>query len=81
VTEKTPDGGETLKVTITTSGTGGKRMQADRCRNPYCASRMVRRPNADGPKHCQMVRSILADGPATLRARNDRVPSNHDDQR
>jgi hypothetical protein len=41
VTEKTPDGGETLKVTITTSGTGGKRMQADRCRNPYCASRMV----------------------------------------
>jgi hypothetical protein len=24
VAEKTPDGGETLKVTITTSGTGGK---------------------------------------------------------
>jgi hypothetical protein len=25
VAKKTPDGGETLKVTITTSGTGGKR--------------------------------------------------------
>jgi hypothetical protein len=34
VAEKTPDGGETLKVTITTSGTGGKRRQGDRRGNP-----------------------------------------------
>jgi hypothetical protein len=68
VAEKTPDGGEAVKVTITTSGTGGKRRQGDRCENPYCASRTVRRPDADGPKHCRTVQSILADGPATLRA-------------
>jgi hypothetical protein len=36
VAEKTPDGGETLKVTITTSGTGGKRIP--RSRSPCCAS-------------------------------------------
>jgi hypothetical protein len=34
VAEKTPDGGETLKVTITASGTGGKHRQGDRCENP-----------------------------------------------
>jgi hypothetical protein len=67
VTEKTPDRGETLKVTITTFGTGGKHIQRNRRGNPYCASRTVR--------------SIPADGPATLRTHNDRVPSNHDDQR
>jgi hypothetical protein len=49
VAEKTPDGGETLKVTITTSGTGGKRRQGDMHENPYYASRTVRCPNTDGP--------------------------------
>jgi hypothetical protein len=34
VAEKTPDGGETLKVTITASGTGGKHRQGDRRGNP-----------------------------------------------
>jgi hypothetical protein len=81
VAEKTPDGGETLKVAITTPSTGDKRRQRDRCGNPYGASRTVRRTGADGPKHRRTVRSIPADGPATLRTRNDHVPSNHDDQR
>jgi hypothetical protein len=50
VAEKTPDGGETLKVTITVSGIGGKHRQGDRRGNPCCASRTVRHPDADGPK-------------------------------
>jgi hypothetical protein len=50
VAEKTPDGGETLKVTITTFGTGGKHIQGDRHGNPCCASQMVWHPDADGPK-------------------------------
>jgi hypothetical protein len=67
VAEKTPDGGETLKVTIIASGTGGKHRQGDRRKNPFCASRMVRR--------------LLTDGLATLRTRNNHVHSNRDDQR
>jgi hypothetical protein len=58
VAEKTPDGGETLKVTITTSGTGGQAQTRGQVREP-------------------VVR--ITDGPATLRAHNDRVPSNRDD--
>jgi hypothetical protein len=49
VAEKTPDGGETLKVTITNSGTGGKHRQGDMRENPYYASWTVRYPGADGP--------------------------------
>jgi hypothetical protein len=48
VAEKTPDVGETLKVTITTSNARGKRRQVARRRNLFCASRTVRRPGADG---------------------------------
>jgi hypothetical protein len=81
VAEKTPDGGETLKVTITTSGTGGKCRPRGRSRSPCCASRTVRLTVADGPGPRWMVRRIPADGPVILKTRNDRVPSNHDDQR
>jgi hypothetical protein len=81
VTEKTSDGGETLKVTITASGTGGKHRQGDRHGNPCCASRTVRHPDADGPKLLRTVRRLLADSPATLRTHNNHVHSNHDDQR
>jgi hypothetical protein len=81
VAEKTPDGGETLKVTITASGTGGKHRQGDRCGNPCCASRTVHRPDADGLKFLRTVRRLRADGPATLRTRNNRAHPNHDDQR
>jgi hypothetical protein len=79
VAEKTPDGGETLKVTITTSSAGGKRRP--RSRSPCCASRMVRRTGADGPGPHRMVQRIPADGPIILKTHNDHVPSNHDDQR
>jgi hypothetical protein len=41
VAEKTPDGGETLKVTITTPALGGKRRPRGRSRSPCCASRTV----------------------------------------
>jgi hypothetical protein len=81
VAEKTPDGGETLKVTITASGTGGKHRQGDRRKNPFCASWTVRHPDTDGLKLLRTVRRPLADGPATLRTHNDHVHSNHDDQR
>jgi hypothetical protein len=48
VAEKTPDGGETLKVTITTSGIVGKRRQGDMCENQNYASWTVRCPGTDG---------------------------------
>jgi hypothetical protein len=81
VAGKTPDGGETLKVTITASSTGGKRRQGDRCRNPCCVSRAVRHVGADGPGPHRTVRRAPADGPAVLRIHNVHVLSNHDDQR
>jgi hypothetical protein len=80
VAEKTPDGGETLKVTITTSGTRDKHRQGGRHENPCCASRTVWHPDADGPKLLRIVQNIPADGPATLRTRNDHVYLDHDDQ-
>jgi hypothetical protein len=79
VAEKTPDGGETLKVTITTFGTGGK--YGPRSRNPCCASRTVRHTSADSPGPHRTVQIIPANGPALLKTHNDHVPSNHDDQR
>jgi hypothetical protein len=79
VAEKTPDGGETLKVTITASSTGGKRRQGDRCRNPCCASQTVRHIGADGPVPRRTVRRTPADSPAVLKTHNGHVLSNHDD--
>jgi hypothetical protein len=81
VAEETLDGQETLKVTITTSSAGGKRRPRGRSRSPCCASQMVQRTDADGPGPYRTVRRIPADGPIILKTRNDRVPSNHDDQR
>jgi hypothetical protein len=81
VAEKTPDGGETLKVTITASGTGGKRRQGDSCGNLCCASRTVRHPDADGPTLLRTVQRTPADGPAMLRTRSGHVPSSHNDQK
>jgi hypothetical protein len=72
VAEKTPDGRETLKVTITTSGTGGQAQTKDK-------EPVLRIP--DGPGTRRTVRRIPADGPALLKTRNGHVPSNHDDQR
>jgi hypothetical protein len=56
VAEKTPDGGETLKVTITTSSAGGKRRPRGRSRSTCRASRTVRRTGADGPGPRRTVR-------------------------
>jgi hypothetical protein len=81
VAEKTPDGGETLKVTITSPGAGGQAQTKDRSRSSCCASRMVRRTGADSPGPRQTVRRIPADSPVILKTCNDLVPSNHDDQR
>jgi hypothetical protein len=72
VAEKTPDGGETLKVTITTPGAGGQARMKEQ-------EPMLRIP--DGPGSRWTVRRILADGSSILKTRNGHVPSNHDDQR
>jgi hypothetical protein len=79
VAETTPDGGETLKVTIMAYGAGGKHVL--RSRNPCCAPQTVRHTGADvlGPR--QTVRRTPADGPAVLKTHNGHVLSNHDDQR
>jgi hypothetical protein len=61
-------------VTITTSNAGGQAQTGGQAREPVLRT-------ADGPEHHRTVRGISADGPATLRRHNDRVPSNCDDQR
>jgi hypothetical protein len=71
VGEKTPDGGETLKVTITTSSTGGKCRPRGRSRSPCCASRTVRRTGADGLRPRWTVRRIPADGPENSSGQSD----------
>jgi CheY-like chemotaxis protein len=81
VAEKTPDGGETLKVTITTSGTEGQAQTRGQAREPVLRITDSLHPDADGPKLLRTVRNIPADGPASLRTRNDHVHSNHDDLR
>ena len=43
VAKKFPNGGETLKVTITTSNTGGRRKEGTRRVHLFCASRTVQR--------------------------------------
>ena len=81
VAKKTPNGGETLKVTITTSNAGGRRKQGTRCVHLFCASWTVRRTDADGLGHRRTVQIIPVDSPATPRNHDDHVPSNHDDQK
>jgi hypothetical protein len=50
VAKKTPDGGETLKVTITTSNPGGgKCKQVAERGSLLCASRTVRRLGTNDP--------------------------------
>jgi hypothetical protein len=74
VAEKTPDGGETLKVTITTSNTRGHAQAGSQARAPILRI-------SDGPGHHRTVRIIPADGPATPWNHDDHVPSNHDDHK
>jgi hypothetical protein len=74
VAEKSPDGGETLKVTITASSTGGQAQTGRQMQEP-----VLRIPDGPGPH--RTVRRAPADGPAVLRTRSDHVPSNHGDPR
>jgi hypothetical protein len=81
VAEKTPDGEETLKVTITTSGIGGQAQTREHVREP-----ILRITDGSVPRHgwsvtSPDVRSVPADGPTTPRNHGDHVPSNHDDQK
>jgi hypothetical protein len=80
VAERTPDGGETLKVTITTSNAEGRCRQVARHESLSYASWTVRHIDTDGLGHRRIVRIIPADGSATPRSQDDHVPSNHDDQ-
>ena len=79
--ERTPDGGETLKVTITTSNAGGQAQAGNQVRVPVLRA-------VDGPTHRRgrsghhrTIRIIQTDGPATPKSHDDHVPSNHDDQK
>jgi hypothetical protein len=70
VTEKAPDGGDTLKVTITTSSAGGQVQTKEQ--EPVLRI-------SDGPTHRCRRSGTTPDGPIILKTRNDRVPSNHND--
>jgi hypothetical protein len=81
VAEKTPDGGETLKVTITASSTGGQAQTGRQSREPILRivdSPPSRRGRSDA---LRTVQRTPADGSAMLRTRSGHVPSKHDDQR
>jgi hypothetical protein len=78
VAEKTPDGGETLKVTITNAR---GQSQGDRTWELVLRIETVRYTDTNSPGHRQTVRVIPVDGPATPRSHDDHVPSNHDDQK
>jgi hypothetical protein len=56
VAEKTPDGGETLKVTITTSGTGGQVQTKGRVQEPVLRI-------SDGPTHRHRRSGTTLEGP------------------
>jgi hypothetical protein len=79
VTKKTPDGGETLKITIMTSNTGGRHSQAAMHGPLYGALQAVRHIDADDAGHHRIVRTDQTDGPAKPRSIDDHVPSNLDD--
>jgi hypothetical protein len=71
VAEKTPDGGETLKVTITTSSTGGQAQTGRQMQEP-----VLRVP--DGPAHRRGRSGTPPDGPENSSGRSGRA---HDSQR
>jgi hypothetical protein len=56
VAEKTPDEGETLKVTITTSGTGGQVQTKGRVQEPVLRI-------SNGPTHRHRRSGTMPDGP------------------
>jgi hypothetical protein len=62
--EKTPDGGETLKVTITASGTGGQTQTGRQAQEPILRI-------ADGPPSRRGLSETSPDGPKTSSGRSD----------
>jgi hypothetical protein len=64
VAEKTPDGGETLKVIITTSGTGGQAQTKGRVQEPVLRI-------SDGPTHRRRRSGTTPDGPENSSGRSD----------
>jgi hypothetical protein len=63
VAEKTPDGGETLKVTITASGTGGQAQTGRQAREPVLRI-------TDGPPSRRGRFEASPDGPKTSGGRS-----------
>ena len=63
VAEKTPDGGETLKVTITASGTGGQTQTGRQAQEPILRI-------ADGPPSRRGRSDASPDGPANSSGRS-----------
>jgi hypothetical protein len=55
VVEKTPNGGETLKITITASNVGGRCRQPAKYDTLFCALWTVRRESTDDPGHYRIV--------------------------
>jgi hypothetical protein len=81
MTERTPDGGETLKVTITTSNAEGQVQVGNQVWVPVLRI-------ADGPTHRHGRSGTSSNSPDHLsersgnaKSRDDHVPSNHDDQK
>jgi hypothetical protein len=79
VAGRTPDGGETLKVTITTSNAGGQAQAGNQARVPVLRT-------ADGPTHRRRRFETSSDSPdnssgrsSKPRSHDDHIPSNHDD--
>jgi hypothetical protein len=81
VAEKTPDGGETLKVTITASSTGGQAQTGRQMQEPVLRIPAVRHIGTDGPGPRRTVRRTPTDGPTVLKTRNGHILSSHDGQR
>jgi hypothetical protein len=67
VAEKTPDGGETLKVTITTSRTGGQTQTGRQAQEPVLHI-------ADGPPSRRGRSETSSDGPEDTSGRSDHAP-------
>jgi hypothetical protein len=74
VAEKTPNGRETLKVTITTSNTGGQVQARDQARSPILRI-------ADGLTHKRGRSGTPLESPDHSSGQFGYVPSNHDDQK
>jgi hypothetical protein len=79
VAKMTPNGKETLKITIKSDNVGGKCRQVTKPSSLFSTSWMVRLVIVDGPDHQWIVWAVLTDNSATPRDDSDCVPSSHGD--